>query len=108
MKAVPRKTRNQDRWSLTLWREHHNTMPETILEPGFPLPLDVAEIRDYVMLDYWLQRFVVEIRMKDGKPYPADTLIQICSGIQRYLRGFNQFKDINLYKSDVSTFADFR
>lgn len=76
VEAIPRKTRNQDRWVVALWREwaeHRNGLPETVLEPGFPIPLDVAEISDFVMLEFWLQRFVVEIRRKDGKPYPGDT-----------------------------------
>ena len=32
---------------------------------------------------HWLSKFVVEVRRKDGKPYPPQSLYQICCGLQR-------------------------
>ena len=58
-------------------------------------------------MDYWLQRFVYEIRRKDGKPYPPDTLTQITAGLQRYLR-VDRNIHVNLFRTDDSTFAGFR
>ena len=37
-------------------------------------------------LDFWLTRFVLEVRKKDAKPYPPNTLYQIVCGLQRDLR----------------------
>ena len=79
-----------------------------MFEPGFPISLEVREIRDFDLLEYWLQRFILEIRRKDGQPYPGDILIQIASGIQRHLRLTCNYKNLNLFKSDDSTFSDFR
>ena len=46
----------------------------------------------------------MEIRRKDGHPYPPDTLYQLCCGLSRQLQttnpGWNIFKDVE--------FIDFR
>lgn len=86
--AVPKKTKQNNNWSVStsIWKEwaaNHNECPATKSEPGFPIPLNVGLITDYSLLDYWMQRFVLEIRRKDGKPYPPSTLTQIVNGIQR-------------------------
>ena len=75
------------------------------LEPGFPIPLNVTDIKDFSLLDYWLERFIIEIRRKDSQPYPGNTLIQISSALQRHLRANSIFKDVNFFKTDDSTFA---
>ena len=75
------------------------------LEPGFPIPLNVTDIKDFSLLDYWLQRFIIEICRKDSQPYPGNTLIQISSALQRHLRANSIFKDVNFFKTDDSTFA---
>ena len=66
------------------------------LEPGFPIPLNITDIKDFTLLDYWLQR---------SQPYPGNTLIQISSALQRHLRANSIFKDVNFFKTDDSTFA---
>jgi hypothetical protein len=109
--AIPKKTRDNNAWAVSVWRDwadHRNQQPETAFEVGFPIALDVAKITDLQMLDYWLQRFVVEIRRKDKKPYPGETLVQICSALQRHLRFYPKFKSINLFKTDDPTFSQFR
>ena len=45
-------------------------------------------------LDRWLSRFVLEIRRRDGKEYPPNTLYQICCGILRYIREVKPQLDI--------------
>ena len=52
----------------------------------YPVPVEFNHHMEFDYLDYWLARFVFEIRREDGKLYPQRTLGQICSGIQRHLR----------------------
>lgn len=59
-------------------------------------------------MDYWLQRFILEIRRKDGNFYPPNTLVQITSALQRYLRSDCDINDVNFFKEDDPTFAGFR
>ena len=47
-----------------------------------PYPL----LCEQVELDFWLCRFIVKIRRKDGTDYPSNTLQNITPGLQRYMR----------------------
>ncbi|CAH1242382.1 Hypp6640 [Branchiostoma lanceolatum] len=59
-------------------------------------------------MDFWLARFVFEIRRKDGKPYPPTTLYNIVAAIMRHLREDLSRHDMNfLDKADIR-FAQFR
>ena len=35
---------------------------------------------DCYVLDFWLQHFVMEVKRRDGLPYPAITLQHLCVG----------------------------
>ena len=48
-------------------------------------------------MDFWLSRFILEIRRKDGKPYPPNSLYQICCGLLRHLRGSGR-AEVNLFE----------
>ena len=49
------------------------------------VPLIDKVILDNKELGYWLGRFVLEVRRRDKKPYPAESLWNICCAIQRFL-----------------------
>ena len=36
-------------------------------------------------LNFWIPRFVAEVRRQDGEPYPPKTIHQILAGLQRYM-----------------------
>jgi len=55
------------------------------MEPGYPIPDDIGLMTDE-MINYWGQRFVMEIRRQDGTDYPPNTILQLVCGLQRYLR----------------------
>ena len=56
-------------------------------------------------LQYWLTRFVLEVRKKNSTEYPSQTLHHLCSGLLRYLRQ-NGHLTLDIYKD--SLFAEFR
>ena len=35
--------------------------------------------------NFWMPRFVAEVRRQDGKPYPPKTIHQLLAGLQRYM-----------------------
>ena len=43
-------------------------------------------------MNFWLSKFVLEVRRKDEKPYAPDTIYQICCGLLRLLKEANQAK----------------
>lgn len=101
--AIPKKTREANHWSYgvwTAWVRYRNTRPETTLESGGSnIPEDICQLSNE-SLNFWLQRFVVEIRRQDGTNYPPNTLTQILSGLQRYLRNNCTGRIINFFKDN--------
>ena len=51
-----------------------------------------------------MKKFVLEIRHKDGKEYPPNTVYQICCGIMRHIRKYSP--GINFFSQP--TFASFK
>ena len=79
---------------------------ETLLEQ-FDLPKCLSGV-PYNELDFWLSKFVVECRRKDGKPHPSNTLSQIIAGLQRHLRDELGRNVVNMFTKTDRTFANFR
>lgn len=52
------------------------------------------------MLDYWLSRFIAEVRRADTGKYPPKTIHQLLSGILRYMRGLGSHCPNILDKKD--------
>ena len=47
-------------------------------------PLDLLEKPEAEKLNFWLSRFIVEARRKDGEPYPAHMLYLLLTDLLRY------------------------
>lgn len=110
--GVPKKTRQANNWTLNLWKDwarHRNARPETLLEmgPNVVIPEDICLLSD-CDLNFWMQRFIVEIRRKDGSEYPPNTLTQIVAGLQRHLRSVCVGRQINFFKEEDLFFREFR
>ena len=59
-------------------------------------------------VNYWLTRFVLEAIRGDGKPYPANSLYSISTGLLRHFReDFNRC-DLNILCKDDPHFQAFR
>ena len=99
------KTRTQINWCLSVWKEWaqeriKNCDPE---EQSHKLLPCFTEMEAEEM-NFWLSRFVVEARKKDGTDYPPNTLYQLCSGLGRALKQADR-ADIKLF--DDSKFCSF-
>ena len=91
----------------TDWANARNTHPDTQKDKHSPVPLDISS-SNVTNLDYWLSRFILEIRCPDGKPYPPRTLQNIASAIQRYLRDECNSPEIMLFRKEDPIFHSFR
>ena len=101
--SVSKNTAKTTAWSLNIWKEwskHRQT-----LHPGayseWPVHLYLA---DNTQLDYWLSKFVLETRKRNGDYYPPKTLYAICCGLQRYIQEHRP--EVNIFASP--SFASFR
>ena len=99
---VPQKTQHDTNYCVRLWNQwkaHRNgtTTSEKIPEELTTMGKEAVQ--------YWLSRFILEVRKKDGSEYPANTLHHITCGLMRHLRQNGQ-PEIDFFKDP--TFSDFR
>ena len=86
---VPVKTREQNGWAGAIWRDwarYRKSIPPTE-EEGMQNDLkEELNKMSVAAINFWLCKFVIEVRRKDAKPYSPDTLHQICCGLLRLLK----------------------
>ena len=51
-------------------------------------------------MNFWLRKFVIEVRRKHKTPYVPDTLNQICCGLLWFLKEADQAEIVILKLSD--------
>ena len=99
--GVPPKTRQQTSWSCRVWgawAKERNKLPRTeTYESDRELLEDITKM-NVKSLQFWLPKFVLEVRHADQQHYPPDSLYGICAGLQRGLK----FQD----RADVQIFVD--
>ena len=96
---TPVKTRNQNKWALNAWEawaRWRNNERETAWEKYVKVPIDISDCKSLEEMGYWLSRFVLEVKRKDGKEYPFRSLHQMCLALQRHLRASPKHCDIIL------------
>ena len=71
--VVP-NTEKSTAWALRTFNDWHNERNKQSAT-GDICPLDLLKKPEAEKLNFWLSRFIVEVRRKDGEPYPARTLI---------------------------------
>ena len=106
--VIPGNIKKSTNWALNVWNEWSASRKSMASATGIPLcgidfPPNVL-IAKAPELNHWMSKFVLEVRRKDGKSYPPNTLYQLCCGVMHYIRGTNETVD---YFND-SAFAGFR
>lgn len=91
-----KNTKKNTAWAIRIWQEWAQ-----LCEIPNILSLTAAN------LDYFLCRFILEARRKDGDHYPPRTLYMISCGILRYLRD-NGVTDLNFLDEKDERFIQFR
>ena len=78
---IPENTRKSTSWALKVFNEwrysresEERNCPDNLLETG-----------NNEELNYWLPRFINEVRRTDGNPYPPRSIHQLLAGLQRYM-----------------------
>ena len=101
---IPANTKVNTSWAVRCWEEwaverNVKVRKNSSKEKYYEVNPDIKKVANE-QLDYWLGKFVLEIRKKKepGSVYPPNTLYQMCCGLQRFLRdngrpGLNVFED---------------
>ena len=92
--AVPVNTQRQTNWSLNVWKEWSEYRRRLNMY-DCPSHLFIMAKNPWD-LNRWLCRFVLEVRRKDGKEYPPNTLHQLFCGILRYVR--DRVPELDIFK----------
>ena len=105
--AVPSNTKSMTEWGIHVWSEWANSRtvmpaPDGVVSVGTPLmtmtPVDLA---------YWMGKFVLEVRKKDGQEYPPKTLYALVCCFKRFFEQNGVFSVNPLNPADP-TFGSFR
>ena len=100
--SIPEKTQQDTTWCVRQWNDWVEHRNEENGSRTIPTPITSIPKEE---LAYWLERFVLEIRKKDGKEYIPSTLHHIVCGIMRFLR-LESDPSIDFFNDAV--FANFR
>ena len=80
--SIPKKTRDDTAYCVRLWSSWSEYRARTT---GIPVPSLAVLSTITKDLQYWLIRFIHEVRKKNGSEYLPNTLHHIVSGIMRHI-----------------------
>jgi len=107
-RGIPLKSQDQNKWVGNIWHEWaqyrlqcSSVDPE---ENEHKLLEDFCKMSKQAM-NFWLGKFVFEVKRKDGRPYSPDTLYQICCALLQLLREVDR-ADVNILADPM--FCQFR
>ena len=101
---IPLKTRQSISLSVNVcqaWAKQRNSRIETLRDEYTSVPLNF-QATTVEEVNYWLTRFILEVMRADGKPYPANSLYSISTGLLRHFRNdLNRYDKKIISKDDV-------
>ena len=105
--AIPKKTRQNTEWTERTWHSWAKQRIEKLspeeLEKGYELDTKFANM-NVASMNYWLRKFILEVRSMNGKEYSPDSLYQVCCGLHRSLKD-NHRSEVNIF--DDAELAEF-
>ena len=96
-----KNTEKATKWSMNIFNEWRKTR----MANGAAMP-ELIEM-DIKTMDFWLKRFVLEVRKKSGEEYPPKSLYYIVCGIMRFCKD-NKLHHINFFDEKDASFAELR
>lgn len=99
--AIPEKTKQSTSWSLNVWKEwskERNAIPFTeelekehhLLEQFTDLAVESKQ--------FWLPKFIVEVKKCNGENYSAESVYGLCCGLQRSIKENDEA--VNIFSDD--------
>ena len=98
--AIPEKTKKDTQYCISVWEAWCKHRRENT-SCNIP-PLTSITLND---LQFWLVRFIHEVRKQNGEEYPPNSLLHLCNGIVRHVRS-TSYPDLDLFQD--SAFAEFK
>lgn len=101
--STPENTRKKVNWAVKMFRDWHtHRLNTTITTEGELNVLKDIDEMDASDINFCLQKFVFDIRKKNGERYPAKTLYDVFSMLNYYFqnnlsRNFSLFKNVEFF-----------
>ena len=106
--AIPSNSKAATDWGIRVWNDWAKCRPKPTADSDgiVPLTTPLLEIPP-VDLSYWLRKFVLEIRKRDGSEYPPKSIYALVCCFKRYFEhhGIHGVNPLNL---NDARFGDFR
>ena len=99
--AIPKKTKKDTAWCAKIWNDW-SSQRNSSSASGEHVP-DIANM-EITQLQRWMSHFVLEIRKKDGTPYPPESIYHIVCGM-RFVR-LNGKPEVDFFRDQA--FAELR
>ena len=80
---MPKNTAKNTSWARNVWREWTGHRRQCCQPMDCPPHILLCT---FAQLDYWLSKFVLEVRRRDGQPYPPNSMYQLTCGLLRWIR----------------------
>lgn len=95
---IPANTQRSTQFALNLWKD----WSEYRKQQGEKHALVALHLMIEERLNYWMCKFVMVVRRKDGNEYPPNSLYQIRCGIMRHVKHYcpsiNIFYSTSIYR----------
>ena len=106
---IPQNTRRNTNWSVNTWNAWitERNKARMLGQPRFPTAIELQFTVPQELNEY-LCYFVLEVRTKQGKLYPKDTLYNLVCGLARYFKEDLQRPDLNFMNPGFIHFNRFR
>ncbi len=82
--AVPANTKATTDWGIRVWKEWAESRPGEVGSSRALVTTPLLELSPE-NLAYWMGKFVLEVRKKDGTEYPPKSLYALVCCFKRYL-----------------------
>lgn len=107
IERIPGNTRR--RWVVNVWQKWVEFRKDTV-ETITGLYKTIRSLSECTTeeLDFWLSRFIVEVRNESGDSYPASTLYSLACALNRHIKEELARVDINIMSKNDNRFANFR
>ena len=106
--ALPGNTKASTDWGIRVWSEWPASRVTADVHREGVVPVTTALLEmPSADLAYWMGKFVLEIRKKDGKEFPPKSLYALVCCFKRYYEQNGVF-DVNPLSSSDARFGNFR
>ena len=78
--SIPIRTQGQTDWTVSVWTDWALTRNTKLLPEEKPFSSTFYEL-SVAEMDFWLSRFMLEVRKANRDPYPPNSLYQLVCGL---------------------------